>query len=80
MGIVDHPDAICNDADGGCKPAGRNQSTVQTKTYSIMEQTRMNEELKQMILQIGFGALICGALMAFIYVAMLLATSITGVY
>ena len=40
----------------------------------------MNEELKQMMIQIGFGALICGALMAFVYVAMLLATSITGIY
>lgn len=45
-----------------------------------MEQSRMNEELKQMMIQIGFGALICGALMAFVYVAMLLATSITGIY
>ena len=27
MGLVDHPEDICNDADGGCKPAVRNQST-----------------------------------------------------
>ena len=45
-----------------------------------MEQSRMNEELKQMCLQICFGALICGALMACVYVAMLLVTSITGIY
>ena len=45
-----------------------------------MEQDRINVELKNMCLQVGFGALICGGLMAFVYVAMLLATSITGVY
>ena len=45
-----------------------------------MEQEQLTQELKQMGIQIGFGALICGALMAFVYVAMLLATSITGVY
>jgi hypothetical protein len=35
-----HPDEICNDADGGCKPAVRNQSTDNflTKTTSIMKQ------------------------------------------
>ena len=45
-----------------------------------MEQEVLNRELKNMLIQIGFGALICGGLMAFIYVAMLLATSITGIY
>ena len=45
-----------------------------------MEQSRMNEELKNMCVQIGFGALIGIALFGFVYVAMLLATSITGVY
>ena len=45
-----------------------------------MEQSRMNEELKNMCVQIGFGALIGVALFGFVYVAMLLATSITGIY
>lgn len=45
-----------------------------------MEQSRMNEELKNMCVQIGFGALIGIALFGFVYVAMLLATSITGIY
>ena len=40
----------------------------------------MNEELKNMCVQIGFGALIGVALFGFVYVAMLLATSITGIY
>ena len=45
-----------------------------------MEQSRMNEELKNMCVQIGFGALIGIALFGFVYVAMLLATSIPGIY
>ena len=45
-----------------------------------MKQDRINEELKQMCLQIGFGALICGGLMASVYVIMLLTTRLTGVY
>ena len=45
-----------------------------------MEQEVLNRELKNMLIQIGVGAVICGAVMAFVYVAMLLATSITGIY
>ena len=45
-----------------------------------MEQSRMNEELKNMLIQIGFGAVICGAVMAFVYFAMYVLTRFTGVY
>ena len=45
-----------------------------------MEQSRMNEELKNMLIQIGFGAVICGAVMAFVYIAMYVLTRLTGVY
>ena len=45
-----------------------------------MKQERINEELKQMCLQVGFGALICGGMMALVYVIMLLLTRLTGIY
>ena len=40
----------------------------------------MNEELKNMLIQIGFGAVICGSVMAFVYIAMYVLTRLTGVY
>ena len=45
-----------------------------------MEQEVLNRELKNMLIQIGFGAVICGAVMAFVYVAMYVWTRLTGVY
>lgn len=45
-----------------------------------MKQDRINEELKNMCLQVGFGALICGGLMTSVYVILLLLTRLTGVY
>lgn len=45
-----------------------------------MEQEKFNRELKNMGVQIGFGCLFGSILFLFIYIAMLLATLITGVY
>lgn len=45
-----------------------------------MEQELLNCELKNMGVQIGFGCLFGSILFLFIYIAMLLATLITGVY
>ena len=38
-----------------------------------MEQEVLNRELKNMLMQIGFGAVICFGLFSFVYVALLLA-------
>jgi len=45
-----------------------------------MKQDCINEELKNMCRQVGFGALICGSLMTSMYVILLLLTRFTGVY
>ena len=45
-----------------------------------MEQEVLNRELKNMLIQIGFGAVVCGAVMAFVYIAMYVLTRFTGVY
>ena len=38
-----------------------------------MEQEVLNRELKNMLMQIGFGAGICAGMFTFVYVALLLA-------
>ena len=45
-----------------------------------MEQEVLNRELKNMLIQIGVGDVVCGAAMAFVYVAMYVLTRFTGVY
>ena len=45
-----------------------------------MEQEVLNRELKNMLIQIGFGAVVCGTVMAFVYIAMYVLTRLTGVY
>ena len=45
-----------------------------------MKQEQLNRELKNMGVQIGFGCLFGSLLFLFIYITMLLATLITGVY